>query len=262
MFHNGVQAGSFDEIEFSNKYPAHKFCRDGEIEFVNLILTSEPALIWSEDPFRNWTPIHWAAYSGQLECVQQVASWEPKTIHIQSSKNFQTPLHSACEGGYPLTAMWLLQVGVNPKVKDSLGETALHKAARVGSAECVELLLKVSDNIGYQNLNGQTASTVAHMSGYPNIARLISEREEAGLNAFQNRQIFPVSRMGRKRARDTICDDEICKRHRADDISTSDVANYMDTMTTSFYEHDKLCSVDFGYRNIIFEAMLSEFHGS
>ncbi|GFX68879.1 ankyrin repeat domain-containing protein 10 [Trichonephila clavipes] len=216
MFHNGVQAGSFDEIEFSNKYPVHKCCRDGEIQIVNSILTSQPALIWSEDPFRNWTPIHWAAYSGQLECVQQVASWEPKTIHIQSSKNFQTPLHSACEGGYPLSAMWLLQVGVNPKVKDSLGETALHKAARVGSVECVELLLKVSDNIGYQNLNGQTASAVAHMNGYPNVARLISEREEAGLNAFQNRQIFPVSRMGRKRARDTICDDEICKRHRAD----------------------------------------------
>ncbi|GFY64310.1 ankyrin repeat domain-containing protein 10 [Trichonephila inaurata madagascariensis] len=185
-----------------------------------------------------------------------------KTIHIQSSKNFQTPLHSACEGGYPLTAMWLLQVGVNPKVKDSLGETALHKAARVGSVECVELLLKVSDNIGYQNLNGQTASAVAHMNGYPNVARLISEREEAGLNAFQNRQIFPVSRMGRKRARDTICDDEICKRHRADDISTSDVLNYMDTMGTSYFEHDKLCSVDFGYRNVIFEAMLTEFHGS
>ncbi|PRD27979.1 UNVERIFIED_CONTAM: hypothetical protein NCL1_33810 [Trichonephila clavipes] len=55
----------------------------------------------------------------KLECVQQVASWEPKTIHIQSSKNFQTPLHSACEGGYPLSAMWLLQVGVNPKVKVS-----------------------------------------------------------------------------------------------------------------------------------------------
>ncbi|PRD27980.1 UNVERIFIED_CONTAM: Ankyrin repeat domain-containing protein 10 [Trichonephila clavipes] len=65
MFHNGVQAGSFDEIEFSNKYPVHKCCRDGEIQIVNSILTSQPALIWSEDPFRNWTPIHWAAYSGQ-----------------------------------------------------------------------------------------------------------------------------------------------------------------------------------------------------
>ncbi|GFV75936.1 ankyrin repeat domain-containing protein 10 [Trichonephila clavipes] len=81
---------------------------------------------------------------------------------------------------------------------------------------CGTSLKRVSDNIGYQNLNGQTASAVAHMNGYPNVARLISEREEAGLNAFQNRQIFPVSRMGRKRARDTICDDEICKRHRAD----------------------------------------------
>ncbi|KAF8789622.1 ankyrin repeat domain-containing protein 10-like [Argiope bruennichi] len=261
MFHNGLEAGAIDEAVFCNNYPVHKNCRDGNVQSVSSILSSQPMLAVSEDSFRNWTPIHWAAYSGHLECVRHVASVEPRTIHIQSSKTFQTPLHTASEGGHPFVVLWLLQAGTNPKVKDIFGETALHKAARIGNAECVSLLMEVADNIGSQNLSGQTASALALVSGFPDLARFISQREEACLNAFQSRQILPIPRMSRKRMRDAVCDDDVCKRRRPDEVISSDVSDAMDSMTTSRYEHDNLCCVDFGYRNILYEVMLSEYHG-
>ncbi|CAL1275496.1 unnamed protein product [Larinioides sclopetarius] len=261
MSHNGLEAGAFDEAEFSNLYPVHKNCRDGNVHFVSSMLSSQPLFAVTEDSFRSWTPIHWAAFFGHLDCVRHVASVEPRSIHIQSSKTFQTPLHTASEGGHPFVVLWLLQAGTNPKVKDIFGETALHKAARIGNAECVSLLMEVADNIGSQNLSGQTASAVAQFSGFPDLARFISQREEACLNAFQSRQILPIPRMSRKRMRDAVCDDDVCKRRRPDEVVSSDMSDALDSMTTSRYEHDNLCNVDFGYRNILYEVMLSEYHG-
>ncbi|GIY51342.1 ankyrin repeat domain-containing protein 10 [Caerostris extrusa] len=140
---------------------------------------------------------------------------------------------------------------------DVYGESALHKAAKVGNAECASLLIEVSDNIRSQNLNGHTASAVAQMNGFIHLARFIYRREEASLNAFQNRQIMPLPRMSRKRLRDAVCDEDVCKRLRGDDLSL-DAPN---SMTTSLYEHNSLCNIDVGYQNVLYEFMLSEYHG-
>ncbi|GIY51340.1 ankyrin repeat domain-containing protein 10 [Caerostris extrusa] len=257
MFHNGPEAAAFDEVVFSNNYPVHKHCRDGDVHALSTMINSQPMLSIMEDPYRNWTPIHWAAFTGRLDCVRQVVSVEPKTLHIQSSKTFQTALHCASEGGHPSVVLWLLQAGSNPKVKDVYGESALHKAAKVGNAECASLLIEVSDNIRSQNLNGHTASAVAQMNGFIHLARFIYRREEASLNAFQNRQIMPLPRMSRKRLRDAVCDEDVCKRLRGDDLSL-DAPN---SMTTSLYEHNSLCNIDVGYQNVLYEFMLSEYHG-
>ncbi|NXE92995.1 ANR37 protein, partial [Menura novaehollandiae] len=53
----------------------------------------------------------------------------------------QSPAHLAAFGGEAFFLLWQLQTGANLNQQDCLGEAPIHKAAKVGSLECLALLV-------------------------------------------------------------------------------------------------------------------------
>ncbi|NWH16419.1 ANR37 protein, partial [Grus americana] len=53
----------------------------------------------------------------------------------------QSPAHLAACGGEAFFLLWQLQTGANLNQQDCLGEAPIHKAAKVGSLECLALLV-------------------------------------------------------------------------------------------------------------------------
>nr|XP_019591722.1 PREDICTED: ankyrin repeat domain-containing protein 37 isoform X3 [Rhinolophus sinicus] len=53
----------------------------------------------------------------------------------------QSPVHLAAGGGCACLLLWQLQTGADLNQQDVFGEAPLHKAAKVGSLECLSLLV-------------------------------------------------------------------------------------------------------------------------
>ncbi|XP_052608176.1 ankyrin repeat domain-containing protein 37 isoform X4 [Peromyscus californicus insignis] len=86
----------------------------------------------------------------------------------------QSPVHLAAGGGLACFLLWQLQTGADLNQQDVLGETPLHKAAKVGSLECLSLLVASDAQIGLCNKNGQTAEDLAWSCGFPECARFLT----------------------------------------------------------------------------------------
>ncbi|XP_008851810.1 ankyrin repeat domain-containing protein 37 [Nannospalax galili] len=86
----------------------------------------------------------------------------------------QSPVHLAAGGGLAYFLLWQLQAGADLNQQDVLGETALHKAAKVGSLECLSLLVASDAQIDLCNKNGQTAEDLAWSCGFPECAKFLT----------------------------------------------------------------------------------------
>ena len=50
----------------ANSFPAHRACRDGDIDYLVSLLSAGNVDFYEEDDFYGWTPLHWAAYFGKV----------------------------------------------------------------------------------------------------------------------------------------------------------------------------------------------------
>uniref|UniRef100_A0A3B3VZA0 Uncharacterized protein n=1 Tax=Poecilia latipinna TaxID=48699 RepID=A0A3B3VZA0_9TELE len=76
----------------------------------------------------------------QLECVVHLVQMGCEVNTVTSRFN-QTPTHTAAFGGHPHCVVWLTQAGADINRQDCVGEAPIHKAARSGSLECIQVLL-------------------------------------------------------------------------------------------------------------------------
>ncbi|XP_042372745.1 ankyrin repeat domain-containing protein 10-like [Plectropomus leopardus] len=132
---------SSDEV-FISRFPVHRACRDGDVGALVSLLQqlSDRTPLTAEDSCYGWTPLHWAAHYGQLECVVRLVQIGCEVNAVTSRFN-QTPTHTAAFGGHPQCVVWLTQAGADVNRQDFVGEAPLHKAARSGSLECIQVLL-------------------------------------------------------------------------------------------------------------------------
>ncbi|KAM4802483.1 ankyrin repeat domain-containing protein 37 [Urocitellus parryii] len=86
----------------------------------------------------------------------------------------QSPVHLAAGGGLVYFLLWQLQTGADLNQQDVLGEAPLHKAAKVGSLECLSLLVASDAQIDLCNKNGQTAEDLAWSCGFPECAKFLT----------------------------------------------------------------------------------------
>ncbi|MBZ3889693.1 Ankyrin repeat domain-containing protein 37 [Sciurus carolinensis] len=86
----------------------------------------------------------------------------------------QSPVHLAAGGGFACFLLWQLQTGADLNQQDVLGEAPLHKAAKVGSLECLSLLVAGDAQIDLCNKNGQTAEDLAWSCGFPECAKFLT----------------------------------------------------------------------------------------
>lgn len=64
---------------------------------------------------------------------------------------------------------------INPNIRDDLGETPLHKAAKKGHSECMKFLLLNNANVYAEAKNGYTPMTFAIQSGKTAVIRFLVE---------------------------------------------------------------------------------------
>ncbi|XDA89878.1 hypothetical protein R6Z07F_019460 [Ovis aries] len=86
----------------------------------------------------------------------------------------QSPVHLAAGGGLACFLLWQLQTGADLNQQDVFGEAPLHKAARVGSMECLSLLVASDAQVDLCNKNGQTAEDLAWSCGFPECAKFLT----------------------------------------------------------------------------------------
>ncbi|PNJ27572.1 ANKRD37 isoform 3 [Pongo abelii] len=86
----------------------------------------------------------------------------------------QSPVHLAAGSGLACFLLWQLQTGADLNQQDVLGEAPLHKAAKVGSLECLSLLVASDAQIDLCNKNGQTAEDLAWSCGFPDCAKFLT----------------------------------------------------------------------------------------
>ncbi|XP_012640389.2 ankyrin repeat domain-containing protein 37 isoform X1 [Microcebus murinus] len=86
----------------------------------------------------------------------------------------QSPVHLAAGGGLVYFLLWQLQTGADLNQQDVLGEAPLHKAAKVGSLECLSLLVASDAQIDLCNKDGQTAEDLAWSCGFPECAKFLT----------------------------------------------------------------------------------------
>jgi uncharacterized protein len=80
------------------------------------------------------------------------------------------------ENGYVSMVTLLLEKGVDPNVKDSMGRTALLLAVSNGKEEVVELLLEKEADLNASNSVGRTALMLAAEKGYTSVVMKITGR--------------------------------------------------------------------------------------
>ncbi|XP_053515983.1 ankyrin repeat domain-containing protein 37 isoform X2 [Artibeus jamaicensis] len=86
----------------------------------------------------------------------------------------QSPVHLAAGGGGASLLLWQLQTGADLNQQDVFGEAPVHKAAKVGSLECLSLLVASDAQIDLCNKNGQTAEDLAWSYGFPECAKFLT----------------------------------------------------------------------------------------
>ncbi|XP_042325864.1 ankyrin repeat domain-containing protein 37 isoform X2 [Sceloporus undulatus] len=94
-------------------------------------------------------------------------------VNVATDAFVQTPAHLAAHGGQAFFLLWQLQTGANLNQQDWLGEAPIHKAAKVGSLECLALLVASRASIDLRNKNGQTAEDLAWDFGFLECAQFL-----------------------------------------------------------------------------------------
>ena len=122
------------------------------------------------------TPLLIASKYGPPDLVQLLLDHNADLDLCDSDGN--TPLHYAAFGGQVEVALLLLKLNVDVNSRNKTGSTPLHLASAgfgEGHPDVVRLLLDHSADTQARNLDGETASEVAHGEKWQEIVQLLSE---------------------------------------------------------------------------------------
>ncbi|GCB76457.1 ankyrin repeat domain-containing protein 10-like isoform X3 [Scyliorhinus torazame] len=174
---------SGDEL-LALRFPLHRACRDGDAAAVgSLLAAASLSDCRLEDNVYGWSPLHWAAHFGKLECVMQLVQ-AGVGVNITTSRFAQTPAHIAAFGGHPQGLLWLIQVGADYNIQDVVGESPVHKAARSGSLDCLNVLVSHGAKTDLRNANGLTAAELALAQGFHECSQFLCSVQNHQLNGF------------------------------------------------------------------------------
>ncbi|KAK4222142.1 ankyrin repeat-containing domain protein, partial [Podospora fimiseda] len=88
------------------------------------------------------TTLHHKCLQAQAELVQALLSSSPKPDLNLRNNSYGTPLHCAVIGGSIDVVLALLNAGASPNLRDKLGNTPAHIAARLNRPTIMRILIK------------------------------------------------------------------------------------------------------------------------
>ncbi|KAL5581015.1 hypothetical protein UlMin_013457 [Ulmus minor] len=115
----------------------------GEMESVEVLLETDPSLLYQTTVYDRHSALHIAAANGQIEILSMLLerSVNPDVLN----RHKQTPLMLASMHGKISCVKKLLEVGANILMFDSLhGRTCLHYAAYYGHSDCLQAILSAA----------------------------------------------------------------------------------------------------------------------
>jgi ankyrin repeat protein len=118
------------------------------------------------------TDLHEAAEAGDADAVRAILAGDP--LRIRELKDAKTSaLHRAARAGHGQVVELLLAAGANANARDYGGSTPLHLAARGGHLDCVQALLAHDAKASPMNEAGDTPLHEAARGGRQEAARLL-----------------------------------------------------------------------------------------
>ncbi|RZF44684.1 hypothetical protein LSTR_LSTR000636 [Laodelphax striatellus] len=125
------------------------------------------------------TPLHEAARRGNLNFLQQCLQQGVSATGLDTVGN--TALYWACLGGHLDCVNELLAIPKLPlNAQNKIGETALHAASSRGHCEIVALLLAAGADVNIQNMDGETATSLAS----PAVRALIASSKHKSIPTY------------------------------------------------------------------------------
>jgi len=117
----------------------------------------------------------------------------------------------ACESSDIAHAKKLLKQGANPQAADQHGNTALHKAAKVGSIPLVEQLLQSKKcDVNAPNARGNTPVMIAATARHYELVELLINEYNASINVTNSRHMNLLHIICRYASLDTMADALMC----------------------------------------------------
>ncbi|XP_051532559.1 serine/threonine-protein phosphatase 6 regulatory ankyrin repeat subunit C-like isoform X2 [Myxocyprinus asiaticus] len=140
------------------------------------VLLVHGASYYMREHSRRWTPLHAAAANGQTDCLLMLLKKAEKTdiINLMDIQG-QTPLMLATLGCHIDCVHMLLERGSNPDTGDKRRCTALHRAAVIGSEECVLALLVHGAFVLCRDIHGRSPLHLAASCGHAGLLRRLLE---------------------------------------------------------------------------------------
>lgn len=86
-------------------------------------------------------PLHWAVVAGQTKVVTYLVQRAGVQVDLPVGEGGPTPFLLAASSDHPGMCQLLLGLGADRQAADEVGDTALHRAIRMGKAEAVRFLL-------------------------------------------------------------------------------------------------------------------------
>lgn len=121
-----------------------------------------------------WTLLHIAASTGNLEILSLLTPFQPDVSATTNAG--QTALHYAVSKGHMDVARLLVgDLKASPRIKDSQGQTPLHRAAAVDSLPLVKMLIEAKAPLNTTDRTGFTPLHHAMAEGHGDVAVALIE---------------------------------------------------------------------------------------
>ncbi|XP_067675592.1 uncharacterized protein [Haliotis asinina] len=159
-----------------NLTPLHYLCAAGHLKGVEMIITKIQDINKVGGHNEN-TALHEAAKhrsDRSLACVQMLIEGNAE-INLKNSIG-ATPMHEAAKAANGETVKYLLEAGAYPHSEDNTKTSPLMSACHSGSFDIVEVLLNKKADIDKQDVHGYTALHLASKSGYKDIVFILLQR--------------------------------------------------------------------------------------